>query len=217
MLQTSLLYLHIAAGTIALFSAAAALATRKGGKTHANAGRVYAIGMTVVFLTAVPLAIFGADVFLLLIAIFSFYLVFAGWRFAVNRSGRPQTVDWAAIAILGLTGVGMLAYGIRLLGEGDGQWVTMLVFAVIAIALAAADAVYFRRQTRSRKGGGRQRLQRHLTNMLAATIATVTAVMVVNVDMEPVWLPWVLPTIVVVPVIVWWNIRIVKHGLRPLR
>ena len=33
MLQTYLLYVHIAAGTIALFSAAAALATRKGGKT----------------------------------------------------------------------------------------------------------------------------------------------------------------------------------------
>ncbi len=217
MLQTSMLYLHIAAGIIALFSAAAALATRKGGKVHANVGRVYAAGMTVVFLTAVPLAIFGADVFLLLIAVFSFYLVFAGWRFAANRSGRPQTVDWAAIAILGLTGIGMLVYGALLLGEGDGQWVTMLVFAVIAIALAAADAVYFRRQTQRRKGGGRQRLQRHLTNMLAATIATVTAVMVVNVDMEPVWLPWILPTFVVVPVIVWWNRRIVIHGLRPLR
>ena len=216
MLPTYLLYLHIAAGTIALFSAAAALATRKGGKTHTNVGRVYAIGMTVVFLTAVPLAIFGVDVFLLLIAVFSFYLVFAGWRFAVNRSGRPQTIDWAAIAILGLTGIGMLVYGALLLGEGDGQWVTMLVFAVIAIALAAADAVYLRRQTQSRKGGGRQRLQRHLTNMLAATIATVTAVMVVNVDMEPVWLPWILPTFVVVPVIVWWNRRIVNHGLRPL-
>ena len=148
---------------------------------------------------------------------FSFYLVFAGWRFAVNRSGRPQTVDWAAIAILGLTGIGMLVYGALLLGEGDGQWVTMLVFAVIAIALAAADAVYFRRQTSNRKEGGRQRLQQHLTNMLAATIATVTAVMVVNVDIEPVWLPWILPTFAVVPVIVWWNRRIVIHGLRPLR
>ncbi|MDE0671946.1 MAG: hypothetical protein OXH72_09420 [Caldilineaceae bacterium] len=217
MLQTTLLYLHIAAGTIALFSAATALATRKGGKVHTKVGRVYAIGMTVVFLTAVPLAIFGADVFLLLIAVFSFYLVLAGWRFAVNRSGRPQTVDWAAIAILGLTGIGMLVYGTFLLREGDGQWVTMLVFAVIAIALATADAIYFRRQIQSPKGGGRQRLQRHLTNMLAATIATVTAVTVVNVDMEPVWLPWILPTIVVVPVIVWWNLRIVKHGLRPLR
>ena len=111
----------------------------------------------------------------------------------------------------------MLAYGALLLAEGDGQWVTMLVFAVIAIALAAADAIYFRQQIQSRKTGGRQRLQRHLTNMLAATIATVTAVTVVNVDMEPVWLPWILPTIVVVPVIVWWNRRIVKHGLLPLR
>ena len=41
-------------------------------------GRVYAIAMTVIVLTALPLAVLGASVFLLLIAVFSFYLVFAG-------------------------------------------------------------------------------------------------------------------------------------------
>ena len=46
--------------------------------------------MTVIFMTALPLAILGSNVFLALIALFSFYLVFAGWRFARNRHGlRP--------------------------------------------------------------------------------------------------------------------------------
>ena len=85
-----LLVLHIAAGSIALLAAVLALVTAKGGTNHVRVGRVYALGMTVIFLTALPLAMLGANIFLLLIAVFSFYLVFAGWRFARNRRGRPQ-------------------------------------------------------------------------------------------------------------------------------
>ena len=46
--------------------------------------------------------------------------------------------------------------------------------------------------------------------MLAGTIAVVTAVLVVNVDMDPQWLPWILPTIILVPLISWWNWKIMK-------
>ena len=71
MLYTVLLAIHIAAGSLALLTAAGALLTQKGGVRHVRAGRVYAISMTLVFLTAVPLALMGADIFLLLIAVFS--------------------------------------------------------------------------------------------------------------------------------------------------
>ncbi|MCY3691737.1 MAG: hypothetical protein OXH30_07035, partial [Chloroflexi bacterium] len=124
MFALTLLVIHIVAGSIALLTALAALVTAKGGTIHVRAGRVYAIGMTLIFLTAVPLAILGADVFLLLIAFFSFYLIFAGWRFARNRSRRPQPVDWLAAAIMGLTGLTMWGYAVALGGSGSGQWVT---------------------------------------------------------------------------------------------
>ena len=71
MLALILLVIHITAGSIALLTAFVALVTAKGGVIHIRAGRVYAIGMTVIFLTAVPLAALGANVFLLLIAFFS--------------------------------------------------------------------------------------------------------------------------------------------------
>ena len=104
---TILLTIHIAAGSIALLTAVVAIITAKGGRYHVLAGRVYAIAMTVIFLTALPLAILGASVFLLLIAVFSFYLVFAGWRFARNRRGLPQPLDWCATGIMGVTGLAM--------------------------------------------------------------------------------------------------------------
>ena len=204
MLSAVLLTLHIGAGSLALLTAAFAVFTAKGQKWHILMGRVYAIGMSVVFLTAVPLALLGADIFLLLIAFFSFYLVFAGWRFARNRRGVPHAVDWASIAILLTTGLGMGVYAGLLFSSGDSQWVTMTTFAGIAIALGVADGLYHR----LRRATGGRRIARHLTNMLAGTIATITAVLVVNVETNPVWIPWILPTIVITPFIVWWNIRV---------
>ena len=218
MIAGILLAIHIAAGSVALLTAFVALVASKGGVIHVRAGRVYAIGMTLIFLTAVPLAILGADVFLLLIAFFSFYLVFAGWRFARNRSRRPQPVDWAAVAILGLTGLAMWAYAVALAVDGSGQWVTMLVFGGIAVALSVADGLFFQRgRSRERRPAPYLRIQRHLTNMMAGTIATVTAVMVVNVSMNPAWLLWILPTIVITPLIVWWNVRTARKARRPAR
>ena len=215
MLALILLVIHITAGSIALLTAFVALVTAKGGVIHIRAGRVYAIGMTVIFLTAVPLAALGANVFLLLIAFFSFYLVFAGWRFARNRGRRAQPVDWIAVAIMGLTGLGMWAYAVVLGLSGSGQWVTMLAFGSIAVALSVADGLFFiQGRSANRRPAAYRRIQRHLTNMMAGTIATVTAVMVVNVSLNPVWLPWLLPTIVITPLIVWWNVKTTLQARR---
>ncbi len=199
-----LLPIHIAAGAVALAAALVAVATAKGAVRHVRAGRVYVAAMTVVCVSAVSLALLGADVVLLLVAVFSFYLVFAGWRFARNASGRAHAADWTAAAIMGLTGLGMWGYGAMLLLRGHPQWVALAVFGFIAVALSAVDLCYHRARRRS----AAERIARHLTNMLAGTIATVTAIVVVNVNTRPAWLAWIMPTIIITPLIVWWNRRV---------
>ena len=209
MLNLILLTIHIASGSVALLAALVALLTAKGGANHIRSGRVYTLAMTAIFLTALPLALLGADIFLLFIAFFSFYMVFAGWRFARNRRGRPQPVDWAAIAIMALTGLGMWAYAVLLAKQGNSQWITLSLFGFIALGLSIADAIFYRAE----RTPSRRRIARHLTNMLAGTIATITAVLVVNVDTNPVWLAWILPTLIITPVIVWWNFRVARGGV----
>ncbi len=213
MISTVLLMIHIAAGSVALFTAAIALMTQKGGVNHVRIGRVYASAMTAVFITAVPLSILGSDIFLLLIAVFSFYLVFAGWRFARNYRAKAHPVDWAAIAAMSLTGLGMWGYAVIIARAGDSQWVTLALFGTIALALSLADARFYRRAAVPRT----RRISRHLTNMMAGTIATVTAVVVVNVDTEPAWIGWILPTILITPLIVWWNIRVTQQSRNRLQ
>ena len=52
---------------------------------------------------------------------------------------------------------------------------------------------------------GKERIAKHLTNMMAGTIAVITAVLVVNVNIEPIWIWWLLPTAVITPIIFYWN------------
>jgi len=40
---------------------------------------------------------------------------------------------------------------------------------------------------------------------MAGTIAVITAVLVVNVNIEPIWIWWVLPTVVITPIISYWS------------
>ena len=201
-----LLPIHILAGTIALLAAAFAICSEKGKKIHITAGRTYYWGMAGIFLTALPMSIISSNIFLFLIAFFSFYLAFAGRRFAQNRKGIASTVDWIAVGFMITAGLGMGVLAVFYSIENNSQYITLSVFGFIAIALGYTDFKTYKQQ----EATGKKRIARHLTNMLAGTIAVVTAVLVVNVDMEPQWLPWVLPTLLITPVIIYWNWKVMK-------
>ena len=99
--ETVTLWIHIAAGVVALLTGVIALVTRKGGLRHRQAGRTYVASMGVVVITVLPLLVLDPSpnrVFLTLIAIFSGYFAFSGYRVLSRK--RPvdnaEPVDWAA-------------------------------------------------------------------------------------------------------------------------
>ena len=196
-----LLSIHILAGTIALLCSALAVSSEKGKKFHVLSGRTYFWCMVGIFLTAIPMSIINSNTFLFLIAIFSFYLAFAGMRFAKNRKGIATTIDWIAVSLMILSGLGMWALAITYLINNNSQYITLLVFGFIALALGYGDY----RSHKNKAATGKERIAKHLTNMMAGTIAVITAVLVVNVNIEPIWIWWVLPTVVITPIISYWN------------
>ena len=196
-----LLSIHILAGTIALLCSALAVSSEKGKKFHVLSGRTYFWCMVGIFLTAIPMSIINSNTFLFLIAIFSFYLAFAGMRFAKNRKGIATTIDWIAVSLMILSGLGMWALAITYFISDNSQYITLLVFGFIALALGYGDY----RSHKNKAAIGKERIARHLTNMMAGTIAVITAVLVVNVNIEPIWIWWVLPTVVITPIISYWN------------
>ena len=201
-----LLLIHILAGTIALLATVFAIFSEKGKRIHISAGRTYYWGMVGIFLTALPMSIINKEIFLFLVAFFSFYLAFAGRRFAQNRTGIASRIDWIAVGLMIFTGIGMCVLAVFYVIDSNSLYITLLVFGLISIAIGLTDYKTHKHQ----EAIGKKRIARHLTNMLAGTIAVVTAFLVVNVDMEPQWLPWILPTVVIVPVINWWNSKVMK-------
>ena len=94
---------HITAGASSFLLAPVALATAKGGKQHKRWGMVYLWSMGVVAATALPMALYRPVLFLALVAIFSFYLAFAGFRVTrlkeLARGGNAEPVDWIAAVV----------------------------------------------------------------------------------------------------------------------
>ena len=196
-----LLAIHILAGIVSLLSAALAVSSAKGTKPHVLSGRTYFWGMAIIFSTAIPMSIISSNIFLFLIAIFSFYLAFAGMRFARNRKGVATILDWIAIGLMIFSGIGMWILAAIYLLNSNTQYIVLSVFGLLAIALGYADF----RSYKNNSATGKERISRHLTNMMGGTIAVITAVLVVNPPFEPEWVWWVLPTALITPVIFWWN------------
>ena len=201
-----LLSIHILAGSVALVSAALALSSEKGKKFHILIGKAYFWSMAIIFLTALPLSTITSNVFLFLITIFSFYLAFSGMRFAKNRKGVPARIDLIAVNFMLLSGVGMWILAIIFFIDNNSQYITLIVFGFLALFLGYGDFQTFKNQTAI----GKERIAKHLTNMMGGTIAVVTAVLVVNPPANPEWVWWILPTFLITPVIFWWNKKVLN-------
>ncbi|WP_254271639.1 DUF2306 domain-containing protein [Haloarcula marina] len=201
--ESATLWVHIAAGFLALFTGAGAFATTKGGLRHRRLGRTYVYGMAVVSGTA--LVLFALDPtanrqFLALVAVFSFYFAFSGYRVLSRKrpADAPTAVDWAAVGLYGLASVGLLVMGIAQSLAGNGFAAVMLVFGGLGTVLAVGDVRSFRTENEPRAWLGE-----HATRMGGGYIATVTAFSAVNFVFLPTVGRWLWPTLVGTPVLVY--------------
>ena len=164
--------------------------------------------MVVIFLTAIPLALIRPNTFLFLIAILSFYFALAGWRYATNRRGSSRPLDWGSAGVTVLAAGIMIIFGVFLLSHRNTSGITIIVLGGIGAMLSMGDLRTLQ------QGGtkGPERIAKHLTMMLAGTIATVTAFVVTNVHVDPAFgfIVWLAPTVVITPIIVVWSR---KYGL----
>lgn len=194
--------LHIVAGFLALFAGAGALVTDKGGRRHRQFGRIFVYAMTFVAGSALLLYAFDPTftrLFLGLVAVFSYYFVFSGYRVLGRKrpDDEPTAVDWVAVAVLTLAGVGLLAMGVFLAYEGVGFATVLLVFGAIGTGMGANEVRTFRRDDAEPRAW----FTGHLSRMIAGYIATVTAFSTVNFTFLPVVVRWLWPTAVGVPAI----------------
>lgn len=199
-----LLFIHICFGTLSLLCSAGALYATKGQWWHRHFGEGFFCGMTGVFVTAIPMSLMKANLFLFVIAIFSYYLAFSGWRFARNTSGVPLLIDWLVSVTMFIVALTMIVGGFYQYSHNTTQAIILLVFGGIGLILSKGNLKIYM------KGGvrGKERIVQHFSSMIGATIAAVTAFLVTNFHLQPAIILWLGPTVILVPVIFWWKRRI---------
>lgn len=198
------LWLHIAAGTVALLAGLGALLTSKGGPRHRRAGRVFLVSMGVVVGTVFVLFVVDPTVFrtvLTLVAIFSGYLAFSGYRVLSRK--RPidtaHAVDWAAAGSVVLACLELGVWGATWTLDGRSFGIVMLVFGGIGIVFGTLDMRSFRRETAA------EWTVSHPQRMIGAFIATVSAVSAVNLTPAIGIVAWLWPTLLGVPLVAYWS------------
>jgi hypothetical protein len=151
----AVLIIHILFGGVALFVAPAAMLTRKGGLWHRRWGKIFFWAITGVAITAVVLSLIRSGLFFLLVALFSFYLAFTGYRVLYRKmpQQRPGQADWAATSTMLLGSVALIAYGVyQMLTSSIG--IVAIVFGAIGLLLAMSDIRDFVITRRTKWRGG---------------------------------------------------------------
>ena len=198
-------WIHIAAGTLALGLAPAAMLTVKGGRAHRRWGKTYFWAMAVVASTAVVLGLWRPQIFLTLLAVFSFYQAFSGYRTLFRKrpaQGQgPGAIDWAAALVTLAASVALVVLGVL---RPSPNWqrvgIVPVVFGVLGIVLAGLDAYKFTRPPTDPHAWWFA----HMAGMLGSYIATVSAFSVVNFTFLPATVRWLWPTALGVPLITLW-------------
>ncbi len=198
-----LILLHVLAGSVAVAGMLVAWVTPKGGDWHRRGGRAYSLGMLVSLTLAVVVSVLTRNTFLFSIGLFSGYMVYTGWRVAKVKGGPMSALDRIAFYLLIAVAAMMIALGGWMLVRGDTMGVVQLVFGALSLGMVFEDYRF--------KGvwpRGKQRIVLHLGRMGGATIATITAVLVTNVQTQPAFLAWLAPSVLFVPLIIYWTRRV---------
>ncbi|MEO7030562.1 MAG: hypothetical protein ABI147_14300 [Acidobacteriaceae bacterium] len=198
------LAVHIAAGVGSFLLAPVALATAKGGKQHKCWGMVYLWCMGVVAATALPMALYRPVLFLALVAVFSFYLAFSGYRVLklkdLARGGSAEPLDWIAAGITFAASAALALLGAFKPHAVQGMGTVSIVFGIIGMRAAFGSMQMFVRKPKEKMFWW----YTHLGNFIGSYIAAWSAFSAVTLSrvFGNTWYVWLWPTIIGVPAIV---------------
>jgi uncharacterized membrane protein len=197
-----LLYLHIAAGTIALITGPVAMFNQNGNRMHRLSGKGFFYCMSIVFITAVYLSIVDKIPFLLMIAVFSYYNIAVAYRALylkkLNSRYRAQKIDWLITVFAGCFNAGLLCWGVcRMFTENQSFGLVAVLFGGFGLYTAYRNIVIYIHGYRIRNGW----LYIHISGMIAGYIAAFTAFLVNAIKFTPPFVLWLAPSALFVPVI----------------
>ncbi|MGD1890418.1 MAG: hypothetical protein ACFB15_07460 [Cyclobacteriaceae bacterium] len=196
------LVLHIIAGFTALTVGVIPFVAKKGGKLHNTTGKVFYYAMIFVAFSAFGLATYRFSPFLLMVGLLTLYATMTGYRglqLKRQRATRGQRRDWILLISVGLGLIFTVWQTISRVGTGNtGILILVSVFgSLLAVDLLSDIRLFSGRKTMTNKSW----IRYHISRISGAYIAACTAFLVNNVQTDPGFIAWLLPTIIGIPLI----------------
>lgn len=190
-----ILPIHVVFGFLSLFTGFIVFILKKGTKKHVRIGRIYFFAMLGVFLTSIWVSVLKANIFLLLIGFFSFYLVHSGIR--LNQFRKSSIVlfrDRFFTMIYFTCFLGMVGYAILGFIKGyQALGIVLGVFGVIGLLLVKNELRYYFFGFFPTQSAF---IREHIGRLTGSYIAAFTAFAVNNVHFLPPVIIWLLPTVI---------------------
>lgn len=202
------LILHIVGGTIGLLTGLINIIRKKGDKPHKLVGRMFYYSMLTAGGSSLVLSNLHPSLFLFMVGVFTLYMVVSGQRYLKHKqevSHADKQIDWAVTLFMLLAGLLFIGIGISGVVRENYFGIVYIVFGGLGLLFVRQDYYNFR---------GKSILRNywqvgHLQRMTGAFIASLTAFLVVNSkyipDIFPGFLYWILPTIILTPLIIKWS------------
>jgi fluoride ion exporter CrcB/FEX len=202
-----LLFIHAAAGTLALVIAPLAMLASKGSDAHRRWGKVFFYAMSVVVVTAIIAGIVRPNILMALVALFSFHMLASGYRALylkkLHEGQRMQRWDYILQGSAAVINGALFLWGLinLTMGRRDSASIIFFVFGSVGLFMVWRNVHQFFKRSVDK----REWLYMHMTGFLGGYIATVSAFSAVNLHMiQPTWLQWLWPTIIGSPLIAYW-------------
>ena len=143
------------------------------------------------------LVIAHENIFLLMIAVFSYQLVAIGYRSLwlkklFTGTIKPKAVDWLIGVVPAIFNVSIIIWGINKVMNGINFGIVGIAFGAIGMAYAFKWIKHFFVHPKAKQHW----LFSHLQGFGAAYIASVTAFLVVNINFLPPLLIWLAPGVI---------------------
>jgi len=210
-----MLGIHIVTGSTGLIVGTIVAALPKGNKLHKTLGTIFLYAMIISGTISLYLATAHPNLFLFVIGIFTIYLSLSGYRIQklrnLNNGQKPKIYDW----IITYT---MLAFAIIFLGYGLKNLFTNHINLGILFSFFGAISANFVRQDfyvlRGKWDYKYYWVATHISKMMGAYIASVTAFGVVNSQILkpiPELAIWMAPAFIGTYFITKWRLNI-KNG-----
>lgn len=192
-----LIIVHIAGGTAGLISGSIAASVKKGGKVHLLSGKLFFYGMLAASISALVISWLPNhhNLFLFAVGGFTFYMTVTGYRIVFLKrmvKHNPQPISWIdySIALFNLVFSGfLLVLAVMAALKGNMFALVPAVFGLVCLNFLRMDYALLTGKKQIRDVW----MSNHISRMMGAMIASYTAFLVVNVQIQQQWILWLLP------------------------